>query len=121
MDPTTFHSFTSNIGLNIPYSYINQLNMVSHPRDLSIPHPSRPVYAPNWENHQNQSLLDLKVVMSFFEKFYSPGTYLSLGSKRREHVRDMFKVMFVENLTLGNENMNFCDENAKLHPENRDL
>lgn len=72
LDPGAFRSFSDRLGVTKPAPYMAQLNMASPSQDIGNPHPSGPVYAPQWEYKGDQSLSIPKAEMSFFLEFHFP-------------------------------------------------
>lgn len=104
MEPNFFfRDFTSSLGVNRPLSYVSQLNMNSLPHEIDASYLAGPIYVPSWEYRRDQSLMEPKVAMSFFENLASPGTRSSVSHGYIEHVRDMYKIKLVEHIVLGQE------------------
>ncbi|CAI9297457.1 unnamed protein product [Lactuca saligna] len=69
------------------------------PHEIDASHLAGPIYVSSWGYRRDQSLMEPKVSMSFFENFAYPGTCSSAGQ----------------------EIILWLDENEALHLENRSL
>lgn len=107
------------LGVNRSSYYIEQLKLTNPPRDTNAPQPYGPIYIPAWEYRRDQTLLDLKIAISFFDYFSSHGTRLRVERRIMEHTQDMFKIKLMENMVLVHEVVPWLDENEALHRENR--
>lgn len=91
-----FHDFVNSLSMSHPTSYVRRLNMNRPPQDVDALYPTGPIYVPAWKYRLEESLIEPKASIYFFENVASPGTHSSVSQGGREHVQDMHMINLVE-------------------------